>query len=579
MITGAVVLALLAVSIDRPLGEERQLLARRLETLRRILPDGPTAQADVVHVRELADAARLAGVDALARPPVESGGAGAVVIDFKASGGFLAIDRLFRSLTLSPRLVDVESLTITASNADVAQVAAVLRLPFRPPRAPLPAVPDGVRGQLGGVPKAVADAYLRDQALAVAKAEAIAAWRRTRRNPRAFLCELAAVVRDRPVVLTQATLGDEFRVRGITVGEATIQALERRFERGFFRVSDFTAARQGACQHFEVRGKSPVVGPDAELPVPSEDPFIQDDAPCRADRDGPATREVKGPKARPNGGPLTLRLRGVDAADVYQILSQLSGQAFLVDPDVDGRVSGELSRVTLEEALAALAEAGIATAPPAAVRRVSLVANVPWTVRAKPVKKGGGRGRESTAALAPEVSAPPVPSNGARVSLSLKRADVRDILATLAEVDPELVAFGPQGPLGRLSLWVGDRSVREVWAAVTRAARLSERFEEGRRLLERNPGSQDVLVPVAATASEGPRLVLGPQDLAVGELDLVAVATATDGWRAYVYTPNGTLVSYRAGDRLAGASVKAIESTDLLLDTDEGPLRVMLPAR
>lgn len=578
MITGALVLALLAVSVERPLGEERQLLARRLETLRRILPDGPTAQADVLQVRELADAARLGGVDALARPPVETGGVGAVVIDFTATGGYLAIERFFRALSLSARLADVEGLTITASNADVAQVSAVVRFPYRPLKATLPAVPDGVREKLGGVPKAVADAHLRDQALAVAKTEAIVAWRRTRRNPRGFLCELGAIVRDRPVILTQATLGDDFRVRGITVGEATVQALERRFERGFFRVSDFVAARQGACQHFEVRGKSPVIGPEAELPVPSDDPFVQDEAPCRADRDGYATREIKGPKARADGGPFSLRLRGVDAVDVWQILSQLSGQAFVVDPDVEGRVNGELTRVTLDEALAALAEAGIVTAPAGPVRRVSLAANVPAPPKVKPEKKGARKGPAEAAAPA-EVRVAAAAGDTPRVSLTLKRAEVRDILATLAEVDPSFVAFGPQGALGRVSLWVGDRSVGDVWNAVTRAMRLSEKFEEGRRLIERNPGSLDVLVPVASTPVEAPRLVLGPRDLAVSELELVALATATDGWRAFVYTPNGTLVSYRRGDRLADAVVKGVESTDLLLETDEGTLRVILPPR
>ena len=48
-------------------------------------------------------------------------------------------------------------------------------------------------------------------------------------------------------------------------------------------------------------------------------------------------------------------------------------------------------------------------------------------------------------------------------------------------------------------------------------------------------------------------------------------------WTALVYSPAGTLYAYRAGDRLANGIVSAIESTDVLLQTEEGPLRVPLP--
>ena len=73
-----------------PFAEERLLLDRRLETLRRILPDGPTASADVLVVRDLAEAARLARVEIQPRPPVESGARGEVVLDLTALGGYEA---------------------------------------------------------------------------------------------------------------------------------------------------------------------------------------------------------------------------------------------------------------------------------------------------------------------------------------------------------------------------------------------------------------------------------------------------------------------------------------------------------
>ena len=67
----ALLAALLAAQPARPFTEERVLLDRRLETLRRILPDGPTASADVLLLRDLAEAARLARVEIQPRPPVD----------------------------------------------------------------------------------------------------------------------------------------------------------------------------------------------------------------------------------------------------------------------------------------------------------------------------------------------------------------------------------------------------------------------------------------------------------------------------------------------------------------------------
>jgi hypothetical protein len=46
---------------------------------------------------------------------------------------------------------------------------------------------------------------------------------------------------------------------------------------------------------------------------------------------------------------------------------------------------------------------------------------------------------------------------------------------------------------------------------------------------------------------------------------------------ALVYSPAGTLYTYRTGDRLADGTVGAVESTDMLLQTEEGPVRVVLP--
>jgi hypothetical protein len=545
---------LLLAQAVRPFADERLLLDRRLETLRRILPDGPATAADVVHIRDLAEDAQLGQVEVKARPPVESGTHGEVSYDLSALGAYGQVERFFRRVALSHRLIDVESVTLTSAGEGLVRLEAALRLPFWPRNAPLPSPPESAAGHPTGVPRPTLYAYLRDSALALGKSEVIDTWRRGRRNPRLFLSELAAVVRDRPVVLGYASDAKTFTVRGLAVGESTVRGLESRFESGFFRVTDFLMAKQGACHRFEVTGESPVAGPDAELPVPVEDPFLPDPAPCRVDRDPPRSLVVRGkaPSARnPGKGPLTLRLREVDFTDVFQVLSLVSGAGFVVDDDVVGRVSVDVTRATLAETLDLLRREG----------RV-------WISEQGPVRR--------VSATAPASVPEPAPAGGDPVSFSLKRADVADVLAVMTDIDPQMAVLGPPGFLGRLSVWASGVPLPTLRAAVIGAAGLVERVEEDRRVLERPTGSGDAPVPVARVGPER-RLVIRPEELAVLEFELAGVASSGNSWLAFAYSPTGRLYAYRVGDRLADAVVQSIDSTDVVLETSEGPLRIALP--
>ncbi len=551
MILSGLLVLVAATAPARDFNEERILLDRRLETLRRILPDGPSPLADVSHVRQLAEGAKLMRVEVTARPPVEAGARGDVVVDVVGFGRFAEVDRFFRSTALSHRLLDVESLVLTANPEDVIKLGAVVRAPFRPLRAPLPPPPDTGRPRPTGVARPLLEAYYRDQSVALAKSETIASLRRTRRNPRLFLSELAAITRDRPVVLSYASGGDDFVVRGLGVGEGSMRALESRFEKGFFRVTEFLMARQGGCHRFEVKGRAPVAGADAELPLPAEDPFEQDDAPCRVDRDALKPVFIKSPTTKtPGQGPLTLRLRDVDYADVFRVIHLVTGQGFLVDGDVTGRVSLDFNKVTATEILAALEKSGLDIQDSGSVRRVSL--------GRLPVTRAAPSGGQPTA------------------SFALKRIEVREILAVMTDMDPALATLGPPGFLGRVSLWAKDVAVADLRTTLLEAAALTERFEEGRRVLSRSSGAEELPQPVAGSAAER-RLVLAPQELAAMEFELAGVASAGGGFLAFAYSPTGVLDAYKPGDALADAIVKSVDSTDAVLETDEGPIRLTVP--
>ena len=130
MLSLVVGLLLATPASDRPFAEERLLLDRRLETLRRILPDGPMESADITHLRSLAERARVGRVEIEARAPVQSGTRGEAVYEMTALGGYSEIDRFFRRAALSHRLIDVESLTLSTAGEQMIKLSATLRLPF-----------------------------------------------------------------------------------------------------------------------------------------------------------------------------------------------------------------------------------------------------------------------------------------------------------------------------------------------------------------------------------------------------------------------------------------------------------------
>lgn len=548
----ALLLLLVAASPVRSFENERQLLDRRLEMLGRILPDGYDVKADAAHVAQLARTAGLSSVDVLPRPPADATGQdhGFVVVDVSALGLYVEVDRFFRDAALSGRLIDVISLTLTPTPHESVHLATVLRLPYRPAGAPLPPPPEGWEETLRGAPRVAQTAFLRDQALALARSETIARLRRARRNPRLFLSELAAVTRGRPVTLGRAELTDAFRVQGLTIGEGPARELMYRFESGFFRISDFGLVRDGACHRFEVAGTTPVVGIEATLPLPAEDPFLQDESPCRVDRDAATLPSVRLPgNGKAGSGPLTLRLRDVDLADLFFALHRLTGESFVVDGGVTGRVGVDLLGVTLEEALREIAKLGLSISPPGGIRRVALQGAAPRTW--------------------PSVSVPPP------ASFALKRADVRGLLGAMADAEPGLASLGPSGFLGNVSLWAAGVPLLDLRAAMLDAVGLAEQIEEGQRLLQRPTGTEEELTPVVGAARPR-RLALAPDAVTPMDFELAGVGSAGSAWLAFAYTPGGTLNAYPVGAALDAGRVVGINSTDVVLGSDEGNLRLPL---
>jgi hypothetical protein len=286
--------------------------------------------------------------------------------------------------------------------------------------------------------------------------------------------------------------------------------------------------------------------------VPVDDPFDQDASACRVDRDAAKTLVLHGrvptPK-EPARGPLTLRLRDVDLADVFQALARLGFGGYVVDEAVAGRTSAELTGATLDETLALLRKsAGLEISDVGPVRRVSLA-------------RGAARGE--------------VPAGGPLASFALKRTEVRDLLAAMAEVDPTLASLGPPGFLGRVSVFTRDVPLFAVRAAVLESAALAEHAEDDRRLLARKTGASEAPAPIARGGPE-PRLALRREDVSAQEFDLAGVGSTGQGFVAFAYSPTGQLNAYAPGERIADAIVRSVDADQLVLETEEGPLHVPL---
>ena len=158
----------------------------------------------------------------------------------------------------------------------------------------------------------------------------------------------------------------------------------------------------------------------------------------------------------------------------------------------------------------------------------------------------------------------PAPTGeGTPITFALKRAAVADVLAVIAEADPS--APPPPRSGGHISLWASEAHVADVRAAVLQMARLA------------GAPSGDGDPPPAAPASTERRLLVRADELSMSEFQLAGVASAGQGWTAFAYSPTGVLNAYKRGGRLADGTTSEVQSTDVMITTEEGPLRIALP--
>lgn len=547
-----VLAALFQAAPGRPYKEERQLLDRHLAQLARPLPDAPTPDDDALLLKQLATEGGLRNVEVGAPTITETGPLGQSRRTLIATATYPDVDRFFRALQSSPRLIDVESLILRTADFGV-RIEARVRLHYRSARAAATASldPGHARDRTRGATKEEGARFARDEQVALVKTIALDDLRRSQTSPRMFLAETGSAFRDAAAALTFGSLdGDtgRFTLRGVVAGMGAADALERRLEGGFFRIREFSRARKEACFQFEVVGESFRAGPEAALPLPVDEPFRPTEPFCRQDRDalatGPAGTTLRASGSEPGG--ISLRAVDTDLADVAAMIESLSKEPFVVAEEVRGRVNVDFAGASIDEAIKVL---------PVRADRVG-------SVRLLRSSTGSGAAVPVADEMAP----------AGRFSFRAKRSHGEDILAALVEAAPAFVALGPSG-LSKASVFAREASVSDIRRSVLAALQLTESREESARVLEFQDGTGGV-GPIAASVSS--RIVFRARDLTAEEMALAGIGRWGDDIVAFVYAPLGEIVALRLGDTLADGVISALDANGVLVDTAEGPVRISL---
>ena len=189
------------------------------------------------------------------------------------------------------------------------------------------------------------------------------------------------------------------------------------------------------------------------------------------------------------------------------------------------------------------------------------------------------------AAAAPAVRRPAGPEGGEasperRAAFELKREGVREMLAVMTDMDPSLAVLGPEGVLGSASVWVANAPLaRRAQRAARERPGSSSGSKKARRWCGAPAQPRRPRYPVAATGAShaqarARRVRPGPARISISSES----PPPARGLRAFAYSPTGRLHAYRPGDKLADGTVRAVNATDVELETDEGRIRAAVAA-
>jgi hypothetical protein len=338
-------------------------------------------------------------------------------------------------------------------------------------------------------------------------------------------------------------------LQGVLLGKSAEDGLRPALAKAGFLVEDVRTSPAGRCQAFTVTaGVKPAERSD-EYEVRNGLFEHGTDAFCQPVARAAARVVARG--AAPAGQALTLHLRDVEPVEVFILLNELTSASFLLDEDVNERISVDVEGATLEEVLAAMGSAGLAVGS----------GPVRWVTRA---------GKAPAAIPAADFSAEPM-------DIKNRDADLTEVLCTFVTVT-ERPILAPPDLRGAFSIYGTNLRVDQIIGALAAAAGLVPVVDGDRLLLGRGTADEvrgrkdavnvcEIRVPYSPSGSRWALLSPELEKLAAGDLELAGLVRQGDTWTAWAFTPTRKLKVLKAGDKLSGASVSAVGPGGVTLAT------------
>lgn len=546
---------------------ETSALEQRIGLLRRLIPadfDAADVErrlrsfAEIEALREVRT--RMAGVEAISMASGRPSPYEWHRLQVSGRGFYAGVGVFFDRIGRLPRLVELESLSLEAEPEGLVRFEARLGFAALAGGAQAQATPEHAAGTFPPSSPPQNEPATRERAIE----EQRKAMLRVEEQARALLRQLQEEIltvarlksagspsrfhdalarfedgsRDLTVALQRARFGERLRIEGVLVGAAARSGLRAAFEAAGFEVDALDLAAAGDCHTFSLAARLRHGADDDALDTAAIDPGSgRFEARAAADCAAPPPPPIGQLVARGTSGPLSVRARDLDVADLFRLLAALSGESFVVDGNLEGRLDVDLERVGLEEALTASGAAGIVTGA-GPLRRVCRAGCQPQTFPA---------------------------SAESGVSLSFRSAELLDVLRLLQEVSGREV-FTPPTVDGRVTVFAREIPWDLALRGIAASAGMAVLVQDARLLVwpSLGPGSPwpPNAVPVSqAQASPGGSTwgrMLDIARLAPEDLRLVGSAHTPRGDLSLAYGPGRVLWILEPGTLLLGSRVERV---------------------
>ena len=499
--------------------------------------------------------ARAAGIDTISvtrnseteRVLLENAQPSPVVLyrlDISGRDRYAHVQTLLRSIALVPRLVDFETVHLQAASDDTVTFDVRLSLacwselahsaPSSPPHDP--------------------NALVRTKVAEMESVHRVLTGMKERLKPMRLVTAIAALDAEttgEAIALTDVRLHGDATLNGVTLGASARSGLRKALEKAGFTGSHVETKTLGDCQAFTVTSKL-----NASDDAPGEVLFNglfdgRVNEVCATEKSTSTHVTVSGPT---DPSALTIHLRDADVADVFRVLNGVSGEDYIVDGDVNGRVTIDAEGSTVANAVAAMRSAGV-TAGPGPLHRVS-----------RPSASAGVALRET-------------PYQGEKLGFSIKDADLAELLCIFSDITA-LKFFLPRGRRPGVSLFVDDIEWDRVLDTLVWSSSLTYTIEKDHVNLQRAGSTSEVAEACEASTYRRPWWMIKPQNLALDDLKLTGIAGKPGAWKAYAYAPGARrlLVLLDAGVKLSGATVRHVDADRVTFATESGG-NVAIPLR